>query len=124
MAPLTKSSERCVSFYQSVIISSFFNIIKNHIIWQALVSFLLFTSLLLGYNQEIISTTEHLSLQRPNNSQLMTSCGQCSVGGEVSVHLLRCRHLSTCGCPSKTLNAKKSISFSRKRTFFERINRI
>ena len=50
-------------------------------IWQALVPFLLLTLLLLRYNQEIMWTTEHLPLQRPNKSQLMTSYSQRSVSG-------------------------------------------
>ena len=54
MTPWTKSSERYVLFHQSVIIFFFSNIIKSHIIWQALVPFLLLTLLLLGYNQETI----------------------------------------------------------------------
>ena len=40
-----------VSYY----LSFFSNIIKSHIIWQALVPFLLLTLLLLGYNQETIT---------------------------------------------------------------------
>ena len=101
----------------------FFSIIENHIIWQALVLFLLLTLLLLGYNQEIMWTTEHLPLQRPNKSQLMTSYGQRSLRGRVGKYLLRYWHLSTCGYPSKTLDAKNPTWFFRKRTFFEEINK-
>ena len=90
----------------------FFSIIENHIIWQALVLFLLLTLLLLGYNQEIMWTTEHLPLQRPNKSQLMTSYGQRSLRGRVGKYLLRYWHLSTCGYPSKTLDAKNRSHFS------------
>ena len=89
----------------------FFSIIENHIIWQALVLFLLLTLLLLGYNQEIMWTTEHLPLQRPNKSQLMTSYGQRSLRGRVGKYLLRYWHLSICGYPSKTLDAKSPPRF-------------
>ena len=101
----------------------FFNIIQNRIIWQAVVPFLLLTLLLLGYNQEIMWTTEHLPLQRPNKSQLMTSYGQRSLRGRVGKYLLRYWHLSTCGYPSKTLDAKNPTWFFRKRTLFEEINK-
>ena len=90
----------------------FFSIIENHIIWQALVLFLLLTLLLLGYNQEIMWTTEHLPLQRPNKSQLMTSYGQRSLRGRVGKYLLRYWHLTTCGYPSKTWDAKNLSRFS------------
>ena len=90
----------------------FFSIIENHIIWQALVLFLLLTLLLLGYNQEIMWTTEHLPLQRPNKSQLMTSYGQRSLRGRVGKYLLRYWHLTTCGYPSKTLDTKNLSRFS------------
>ena len=96
----------------AVILSFFFSIIENHIIWQALVLFLLLTLLLLGYNQEIMWTTEHLPLQRPNKSQLMTSYGQRSLRGRVGMHLHRYWHLTTCGYPSKTLDAKNLSRFS------------
>ena len=90
----------------------FFNIIQNRMIWQAVVPFLLLTSLLLEYNQEIMWTTEHLPLQRPNRSQLMTSYGQRSLRGRVGMHLHRYWHLTTCGYPSKTLDAKNLSHFS------------
>ena len=122
MPPWTKVNERCVLFHQSVILF-FFNIIQNRIIWQAVVPFLLLTLLLLGYNQEIMWTTEHLPLQRPNNSQLMTSYGQRSLRGRVGMYLHKYWHLTTCGYPSKTLVAKKLTSFFCKRTFFEEINK-
>ena len=104
--------KREVRIISSVSYSFFFNIIQNRIIWQAVVPFLLLTLLLLGYNQEIMWTTEHLPLQRPNKSQLMTSYGQRSLRGRVGMHLHRYRHLTTCGYPSKTLDAKNLSHFS------------
>ena len=106
--------ERELRIISSVSYSFFFfsSIIENSIIWQALVLFLLLTLLLLGYNQEIMWTTEHLPLQRPNKSQLMTSYGQRSLRGRVGKYLLRYWHLSTCGYPSKTLDAKNLSRFS------------
>ena len=92
--------------------SFFFNIIQDRIIWQAVVPFLLLTLLLLGYNQEIMWTTEHLPLKRPNKSQLTTSYGQRSLRGRVGMHLHRYWHLTTCGYPSKTLDAKNLSRFS------------
>ena len=111
MPPWTKVNERCVLFHQSVILF-FLYIIQNRIIWQAVVPFLLLTLLLLGYNQEIMWTTEHLPLQRPNKSQLTTSYGQRSLRGRVGMHLHRYWHLTTCGYPSKTLDAKNLSRFS------------
>ena len=90
----------------------FFSIIENHIIWQALVLFLLLTLLLFGYNQEIMWTTEHLPLQRPNNSQLRQVMVNVLLGERVGKYLLRYWHLSTCGYPSKTLDAKSPPRFS------------
>ena len=46
--------KREVRIISSVSYSFFFNIIQNRIIWQAVVPFLLLTSLLLEYNQEIM----------------------------------------------------------------------
>ena len=104
--------KREVRIISSVSYSFFLYIIQNRMFWQAVVPFLLLTLLLLGYNQEIMWTTEHVPLQRPNNSQLMTSYGQRSLRGRVGMHLHRYWHLTTYGYPSKTLDAKNLSRFS------------
>ena len=67
----------------------------SHSFWLALVPFLLLTSWLLEYNQEIMWTNEHLPFQRPKNRQQ-----------------LRHWHWSTCRYSFKTLDAINPPPFS------------
>ena len=118
-----KREVRIISSVSYYFFFFFSNIIKSHIILEALTLFLLLTLLLLGYNQETVWTTGHLPLQRPNNSSLITNGGQISIGGGVGVHLLRYRHWSICCFPFKILDTKNLSFFSANVRSFNKLIR-